>query len=788
MNQEKSLHKAIIEKNLPLVHEILHVTNANAIEEVPEWLNDRWTPLICAAHVGQLEICRALIAQGANVDGKNKLGDTALHMAAKMGHAGICAFLIEQKANASICNNLLQTPIDVAAISGHTEVFLFLLDMGLKILPDVISNCFKLERIEVCSAIISRGLCTTEDLEGFLFKAVDTGNVSMCEMILGHGLINVDCYDGKSGTSLHKAAYHGHLNVCELLVDRFRANVNAVKLESRYTPLHDACRNLRDRVDICEFLIKRGANALTGSLRIAAANCNERVCRLLLDNGADVNALPDDMNLIPCSALGVVSARLKGIHELKAGEIDHGTNIIMMFLNRGAILALGNIGTSTLLHDACMCVNFKLCKFLIERGADVNAVITYGQETPLHTLFLRANIGTIATRYQADLIAIFELFINNGFDVNATDRNGRSILHDAVELECAAVCKLLLEHGAHTESMGRLRFHKNARSSNELLLTPLQIAVDYGNAEICKLLIDHGANVQVKTISRNETLLDLASMKGAGGSEEILRMLLETGRIAASASALAHSVNARQISPTMIKMLVEAGANVHARNGHGRTILHQLSIDRHFDLCRLLVKHGADINKLGYDGSNPLHDAVSKLRPETCKFLLDLGADPNFKTEDDVTPIQLLADTRKKGSAHIRKLLFSFGAACHSAWFERFKKRQPLVEIYVAEPVSYEKTPEIGKKTRRRDDGEEDLGESTSSAASLASLASSSAAAIVAMASSSSTPERSLPENYEGPLQEPPKVMLDLKSSGEFAKEFSALPKHLMRRIITNIS
>lgn len=59
----------------------------------------RITKLQRAAKQGDLATVRALLAKGADVDGRNECGETALHFAARMGHEDVIDYLVEAGAN-----------------------------------------------------------------------------------------------------------------------------------------------------------------------------------------------------------------------------------------------------------------------------------------------------------------------------------------------------------------------------------------------------------------------------------------------------------------------------------------------------------------------------------------------------------------------------------------------------------------------------------------------------------------------------------------------------------------
>lgn len=83
-----------------------------------------------------------------------------------------------------------------------------------------------------------------------------------------------------------------------------------------------------------------------------------------------------------------------------------------------------------------------------------------------------------------------------------------------------------------------------------------------------------------------------------------------------------------------VRVLLEHGAEVDARNFGGFTPLHWAAAEGHLDCVQLLLEHGADIEAVTKDGWPPLHMAARWDRVELVKFLLEEGADPNARTKD----------------------------------------------------------------------------------------------------------------------------------------------------------
>lgn len=89
-----------------------------------------------------------------------------------------------------------------------------------------------------------------------------------------------------------------------------------------------------------------------------------------------------------------------------------------------------------------------------------------------------------------------------------------------------------------------------------------------------------------------------------------------------------------------VRRTLDAGANVHARQGeernNGRTALHYAAgggryaaSGRHVEVARLLVARGADVNAAAQGGYAPLHVAAGLGQRDMVEFLLKQGANVN---------------------------------------------------------------------------------------------------------------------------------------------------------------
>ena len=109
-----------------------------------------------------------------------------------------------------------------------------------------------------------------------------------------------------------------------------------------------------------------------------------------------------------------------------------------------------------------------------------------------------------------------------------------------------------------------------------------------------------------------------------------------------------------------MRLLLESGADINAKDGTGKAPLIWASYGGHADVVRVLIKQGADVNvidesKSAAAGNTPLHFACLKDHLEVVKLLLDNGARVNAMNCADYTPLSLAS------SEHVRNLLRTQG-------------------------------------------------------------------------------------------------------------------------------
>ena len=88
------------------------------------------SPLHVAALTGHKDVAEVLLANGADVNARTGANTTPLHIAADFGHRDVAALLLANKADVNARDGGGETPLYAAALSGHADVAELLLAKG----------------------------------------------------------------------------------------------------------------------------------------------------------------------------------------------------------------------------------------------------------------------------------------------------------------------------------------------------------------------------------------------------------------------------------------------------------------------------------------------------------------------------------------------------------------------------------------------------------------------------------------------------------------------------------
>lgn len=261
----------------------------------------------------------------------------------------------------------------------------------------------------------------------------------------------------------------------------------------------------------------------------------------------------------------------------------------------------------------------------------------------------------IAAKKNASNLA--RLLLQKGAEPNLTDSNGATPLRVAVENRCQRIVQSLLFHGADTEIQDC--------HGNTALHTALSGRID---EEIISLLIAKNADIEARDLLER-TPLYIAIIRN---SQTTARYLIRHGADANAWCDNSQIVGTllfeavRQSKEWAVKLLLEGGADLQARNSIGRQTLYYAVAHGQESIVRILLDHAASLRTTidsVYDSGVALLDfAMGKSNVTVVEMLLKAGADINGQDILGDTALHRLMRTGQQPLEQMVSLLVGLGA------------------------------------------------------------------------------------------------------------------------------
>jgi len=188
-------------------------------------------------------------------------------------------------------------------------------------------------------------------------------------------------------------------------------------------------------------------------------------------------------------------------------------------------------------------------------------------------------------------------------------------------------------------------------------LTPMLYAVQRNKYDWAQILIDTGADVNLPAQTTHVTPLHVAAFKG---------------------------------NLNMMKLLLDAGANVDAVDCKNSTPLHYAALEGKPEAAMLLLVEGVNCEIADGAGFTPLHIAAQKNNDQIVKLLIKYQANVHARTKAQNTPLMLTFDP------YIAQLLIDAGSDLEASDVKgnsvllraSFLGKEELTEFFIARGVN----------------------------------------------------------------------------------------------------
>jgi ankyrin repeat protein len=527
------------------------------------------TQVADAASRGDTTTIERLLKSGADVNGQQADGATALQWAAYRGDARLAERLLKAGARPGLANRNGATPLWLAAMRGDAAVIQALLKGGadanepLPLGRRPLMLAARSGHVEAVHALLEHGAdvnaSETERGTTALMQAADQGHGDVLKELIQHGA-NVAAVskpvlrDGRSaalGNSEDPRRAVRQQNVAALCEAK-KPDLEQVRAQ-RVLLLGDSQKTL-PAADLCKGIERRGLGFVTvaGAGGNAGAGVGGEVAfevdadgNLVLDANGDPIPVGRGRRPPPRDPDGGALTAL--VYAARTGSIDAAR----VLLDGGAdVNQTTRYGWSPLLA-ATQNQNYQMAKFLIERGAKVN-LANKGGWTPLYLATDNRNIegGDYPTRTSdMDSLAFITYLLDKGADVNARitestetrtvftnqwlNEDGATAFLRAAQSGDLALLKLLVARGA------------DPKINTRLGVTPLAVAAGIGWVE--------GVTREHSTAETVETVKYLLSLGISPNFQA------DTGRVALHGAA-------HKGATDVVKVLVAAGARLDVRD------------------------------------------------------------------------------------------------------------------------------------------------------------------------------------------------------------------------------
>jgi uncharacterized protein len=669
-------------------------------------VDERGNPALIVAvrDAGNAVVVRGLLTAGARVNAKDENGDTALIAAvqeylpagdeiiksALHRDLDVIRALLAAGADVRVRGKDGQSALALAERSGNADL-IELLKPSRRVKAEV-HRAHQVSRVDA-----DQVECLTSGRQKDLFEAIKQKDSEKVKALLAAGVnpnarseINFEVWEStrkSCATALMQATLQGDLKTTEVLLAA-KADVNASDSVGRYIwayafgyqnikriPADRREEEMNVRLQIVNALLAAEANpdsqdpaefadywsetALFHAATAGLLTADLRILKMVIAAGASVK----DPAILPYVTRTVQREAWRG-----GPKAPGAAAVIKTLLAAGVNVNGQNNGASSLMMEA---YGWKLegtverAKVLLAAGADVNAQDGRTGETAL-LIALKGGMSlkeptTTDQEAARSLVELIGLFLASGADPNKRDKEGDSPLPASFDSNLAKypnenemVFKALVKAGADLNS-------RNKDGRTILALAAWRGACDScePRLQLVRTLLASGADVNAQDAQKKTPLL-LAVEGGYGSNPNLFSTLVST-LIAAGADvnlpdkdgetplmgATGYTIARSNYggTPSVVQLLLKAGAKVNAKNINGDTALTvAVLVGGEESISQSLIAAGADVNVKNNAGDTALLVNVKAGgNAKTIQGLIAAGADVNVKDRSGDTALIIAA-------------------------------------------------------------------------------------------------------------------------------------------------
>ena len=585
------------------------------------------TALMHAAQYGNAPVARALINLGADVNLQRDGGTTALMYAVdydkKGSHAKVTEQLLRSGADPNLGSKDGDLPIHKALREGNAQQATLLLEAGASF---DIPRRFKLDDLK--KLIDGEFNVNQQDeqtgislLHFFLSRPDREDSIDAITLLVKAGA-NPNLADKRGNSALLSAIENSQKKVNEIaqyLIDN-GARVDQMNLHGE-TPLTSAIQGWKN-MELVALLINAGADVngqkSSGETPLFLASFRSKDYVPILERAGAKLTEAEKQQLASKSCGNPASYKTISVSEAKA------------CIKAGAHIDFIDEERTTPLEYAARGQNLEVVKLLLEEGVSVETSSRYNSQT--------FGLAVFKADCFENVPEICDIFLEAGADINA----GNRVLNIALQKlkRCKkgdrqvalANIKYLIERGA--DPSNELGYASEHHIPSKLRITVLKILLENGDwsTEHAKKKMNTLLAYTQDTVAADKRLgfstdherkvIELLMKFGAKNNEEDYRRLVE-------------------LHPIDFKLVIEDGRDLDKH----KTLLMTAIDQRQVVNARALIEAGADVNARDYSGNTPLMIAAKKEQYTLVKDLLDKGAKSNLINDRGKSALLLAVDS-----------------------------------------------------------------------------------------------------------------------------------------------